>query len=144
EWGFRNLGELSIATPNNAPLAPVQNDDGTPWDPFGYYRKNTGHEGMGFTTDNLWQADWTMDEGNVTFDENYPNPPQGSRMRLTMAAAPQTRITTAWLTGPARNDKAKLRQDFLVAKRAGSDALFVDTLEPISGNASPLIRAVET
>ncbi len=41
ELGFHHLGELSIATPADVSLRPALNPDGSPWEPFGYYRKNT-------------------------------------------------------------------------------------------------------
>jgi len=96
EWGHRNLGEVAVVLPEVS-LTPAKNDDGTPWEPFGYYRQNTGHEGQEATVSQMWQADWTMNEGAITFPAEYANPPRGSKLRLTMAAAPDTKIVTAWL-----------------------------------------------
>ena len=82
-----------------------------------------------------------MNEGNITFDAKYPNPPKGSRLRLTMAAEPNTRIVTAWVAGPGRNETVQLRQDFAVVRRDGTNASFINTMEPIS--SAPMVQSVE-
>lgn len=149
EWGFRNLGEVSIVSPQ-VTLSPAKNDDGTPWDPFGYYRENTKHDGQGFQTDQMWQAEWTMNEGSIvwgptyvnpTFGRNFPYPLVGSKLRLTMAAEPGTKVVTAWLVGPGRDETVQLRQDLAVVRRDAATAAFIDTLEPIS--SEPLVLRVE-
>jgi hypothetical protein len=152
EWGFRNLGEVAINKPQ-IELVPATNADGTPWDPWGYYRTNTGQSGYGFSTDDSWQADWILNEGNImlTPDVGNPSNPQninnyplpGSRMRLTMAAQPDTKIVTAWLIGPGRNETTQLRQDFVVVHRWGIQASFIDTIEPIQTGDSAFVQEVD-
>ncbi len=152
ELGFHHLGELSIATPADVSLRPALNPDGSPWEPFGYYRKNTGKEGQEFSTDAMWQADWTLNEGNImfgpvgdgkAFGTDASCPPRGAKLRLSVAAVPSTNVVTAWLTGPGRNDGAQLRQDFLVVRRRGKDAAFVATMEPVGVGQQPLVQRVE-
>ena len=144
QWGFSNLGEVSIATPAGLTLQPAVNADGSPWDPLGYYRKNSGHKGRQFTSDAMWQADWTLNEGNVSHKASYAYPPHSARVRLTMAAQPQTRVVAAWLSGPGRNEQAQLRQDLLVVDRPpAKTTAFVDVIEPIDVGIQPLVRTVE-
>jgi outer membrane protein assembly factor BamB len=150
EWGFKNLGEVAIASPP-VTLTPALEDDGvTSWDPFGYYRQNTGHDGQQFVTSQMWQADWTMNQGSIvwgptfrnpTWGTNYPYPPVGSKMRLTMVAELNTKIVTAWLAGPGRDESVNLRQDFVTVKRAGTNATFINTFDPYAGQ--PFVKAVE-
>lgn len=144
EWGFHNLGEAAVVQPANVDLQPATNPDGTPWDPVGYYRKNTGHEGREFNTDEAWKVDWTLNEGNIrVFDEDYPYPPRSARVRLTMASEPRTKVVLAWLRAPGRNNSVNLRQDFVVAHREGRVAAFVDTIEPIGVGDEPFVQGVE-
>ena len=144
EWGYRNLGNLGIVTPGIS-LSQAYNPDGSLWDPFGYYRNNTGHEGQGFTSDAMWQAEWTMNQGNVTYSSPpYSNYPQvGAKLRLTMAATAATNVVTAWLQGPGRNDSALFQQDFITVRRSGNDAVYIDTLEPLSPGSSPKVSSAE-
>lgn len=151
DWGFRNLGEIALVSPQLSPV-PAKNNDGTPWDPFGdhsgngYYRPNTGHDGVEFVTSQMWQADWTMNEGAIVFGlpwnrPDYANPPRGARLRLTMAAELDTKIVTAWLRGPGNAETVELRQDFVDVRHKGPSASFIDTLEPVL--SEPLVQRVE-
>jgi hypothetical protein len=143
QWGFRNLGEMAVVTPANAPLTPAKNPDGSPWDPFGYYRRNTRHEGQTFNANDMWQGEWTMNDGSINFDAACPNPPRGARLRLTMAGEPATQIITAWLTGPGRNSDAfQARQDFVVVRRQAAATCFASTFEPVAVGGAPLVQAV--
>jgi hypothetical protein len=142
-WGYRNLGELAIVSPAGTELKPVLGPDGKPWDPLGFYRKNTGKEGLGFETTDSWQGEWALNEGSVYRDEKFPYPPRGARLRLTMAAGGPTRVVTAYLRGPARNGKFEIRQDFVEVTRNGRDALFVTAYEPVAAAATPLVKSVE-
>ncbi|MBI1863645.1 hypothetical protein HYS03_00295, partial [Candidatus Woesebacteria bacterium] len=143
EWGYRNMGELAISNPTVA-LSDAKDPSGADWDPFGYYITNTGHKGQQFTATGLWQGDWTMNEGSIMQDATYAWPPKGSKMRLTMEGVPNTKVTVAWLTGPARNQTTNLRQDFAVAERNGTEATYVDTLEPIGVGKSGFIQNIQT
>jgi hypothetical protein len=140
QWGFHNVGEMTLVTPGAIELKPAKNKDGSPWDPFGYYRKNTGHEGMSFATDSIWQADWTILQGGLWDGASIP---KGARMRVTQAGEGGTEVVWAWLTGPRRQDDAGVRQDFVVARRNGRETCFVSTCEPVAASAEPFVRSVE-
>lgn len=142
EWGYRNLGE--VAPLASVPLNEVKNADGTPWEPFKDYLKNTSQRGQAFTTDTAWGAQWTMNEGNVSFPTDYPHPPKGATMRLTMEGASGTRVILAWLDGPARNDKANLRQDFVVVERSGTNVTFISAFEPVKPGQQARVQEVVT
>jgi hypothetical protein len=125
-------------------LNEALNVDGSDWDPFGYYIRNSGNIAMEFTTDDSWQGVWTMEQGNIGFGVEYPNPPTGAQMRLTMVAEPQTRVIQAPLDGPERNGKATLQQDFVVVERQAAETVFTSLYEPVAVGQMPRILHAET
>lgn len=140
QLGFHNIGEAAVVTPAGAPLSPAKNPDGTPWDPFGHYRKETGREGMSLTPDGPWQVEWTMNEGGLWDRKDLP---RGSRLRLTQTAAPGTEVGLAWLKGGRRQESDPIRQDFVVARRRARETGFIGTWEPIAAGAEPFVRSLE-